>query len=71
MTDDYIIDYLAKHPTGYDPYCDAVNHPYEFLRGFRDAEAGNPGKYEANRSMAEANSYELGRFEYEEGYGRD
>lgn len=64
INDDYIVEYLAKHPTGEDPYSDAWHHPYEFLQGYRDAEQKITLDY-PHHSMAQGYAYRLGRSEYE------
>jgi hypothetical protein len=67
VTDDLIVEHLAHHPSGDDSFSDAATHPYEFLKGYRDAEAGKPETMEDHWSIAVANAYRLGRFEWENG----
>jgi len=64
ITDDLIVDHVVNNPLGYDSCHDARNYPYTFLKGYRDAESG---KMERDKewSMAEANAYDLGRYEWE------
>jgi hypothetical protein len=66
ITDELIIEHLALHPSGDDPYSDAANYRYTFLKGYRDAEAGKD-EPESHYSMAEGNAYRLGQFEFEDG----
>lgn len=63
ITDDMITEHFARHPSGDDTYSDASAYPYTFLQGFRDAEAGRDTP-DNSWSMAEANAYRLGRFEF-------
>lgn len=63
-SDDYIMEYLANHPTGDDPFSDGANYPYIFLQGYRDAEAQRAETLDKTWSMAEAAAYRLGRFEF-------
>jgi hypothetical protein len=63
ITDDLIVEHFARHPSGDDQFSDAINYPYTFLKGYRDAEAGIEIN-EPHWSMAEGNAYRLGRFEY-------
>jgi hypothetical protein len=64
MDDNLIVEYTSRHPKGDDPYSDAANYPYTFLKGYRDAEEGIPKQRNSNWSIAEANAYALGRYEY-------
>lgn len=63
ITDDLIVEHLARHPSGDDFYSDGANYPHTFLKGYRDAEKGIE-QMEDHYSIAEANAYRLGQFEF-------